>query len=117
MSRGEAGNSAKLTAEDKTNLKELAILKKKITKDIETFKFHDAAYDLYHYIWHTFADKIIENYKPRLLGTNREDQEAALQTLTAIFTDILKMLHPFMPFVTEALWSHFHETPLIIENW
>lgn len=111
--------SPKLTAEDKKNLKELAALKKKVTKDVESFKFHGAAYDLYHYTWHRFADKIIESYKPRLQGADENDRAVAYQTLETIFHDTLKMLHPFVPFVTEAIHEQlFADHPsLIIAPW
>ena len=116
MSRG---STQKLTVEDKKNIKELATLKKKVTKNIESFKFHDAAYDLYHYTWHRFADKIIESYKPRLQGADESDRAAAYHTLETIFHDTVKMLHPFMPFVTEALHEKLFadHPPLIIAPW
>jgi valyl-tRNA synthetase len=82
------------------------------------FKFHEAAYDLYHYTWHTFADKIIEEAKSRLQSTDSDDRAAALAMLTEIFTGCLKMLHPFLPFVTEAMYEQFYpEKMLMTEPW
>ncbi len=108
----------KFTDADKKKIKEVQVLKKKVEKNIESFKFHDAAYDLYHYLWHTFADKIIEEAKPRLQSNDTEDRAAALAMLTEIFTACLKMLHPFMPFVTEAMYEQFYpEKMLIAEPW
>ncbi len=68
------GKSAGISfsAEDKKNLAELKKIKSQITKHLENFEFHLSAEKLYHYIWHEFADKIIETYKPRL-----KNQESA----------------------------------------
>ncbi len=96
---------AKLTATDKKNLAELKKIKTKVGKHIENYEFHLAAETIYHYVWHNFADKIIENYKPRLNGENKADVSAAYSTLEIILIECLKMLHPFMPFVTEAIFQ------------
>ncbi|MDP2704645.1 MAG: valine--tRNA ligase [bacterium] len=112
----------KLTAKDKKYLKQLEATKKNVTRHLEKFEFHRAAELTYHYIWHTFADKIIEEAKPRL--QNEKEKAAATETLTAMFTECLKMLHPFMPFVTEEIFQHLQElqgkkkkTLLMIEPW
>ncbi len=110
-----------LTARDKQYLVELAKIKKKITKYIEQFEFHRAAEDLYHYFWHTFADRIIEESKPRLEGSNEADKLASYHTLQTILLTCLTMLHPFMPFVTETIYEHFDgnggEKLLMIREW
>lgn len=105
------------TAKDRKNLKQLEIIKKKVTKHLENFEYHHAAETIYHYTWHTFADKILEEAKPNL-------SPATLETLTTIFTECLKMLHPFMPFVTEEIFQHLQElqskkkkTLLMVEPW
>ena len=96
-------------AEDRKRLKELKQLVKATTSDLENFRFHHAAERLYHYTWHTFADKIIEAAKPRLESKDKEARAAALAMLLEIHTTLLKLLHPFMPFITEELWSHLPE--------
>ncbi|OGZ54366.1 MAG: hypothetical protein A3B25_01735 [Candidatus Ryanbacteria bacterium RIFCSPLOWO2_01_FULL_48_26] len=124
-SRNQSTKKLTLTAEDKKNLKELAKVKSEITKHIEKFEFHLASEKIYHYIWHEFADKIIENYKPRLLQTTQEpsppisaDNIAAYQTLKTILAESLKMLHPFMPFITEEIYGKLHPGKLLmIEKW
>ncbi len=106
-----------LTPKDKKHLKQLETIKKKVTKHLEKFEFHRAAELTYHYIWHTFADKILEEAKPNLSAST-------LQTLITILTECLKMLHPFMPFVTEEIFQHLKElqgkkkkTLLMVEPW
>lgn len=102
--------------EDEPLLAQVAELKKEITAHIENFEFHLAGEKLYHYFWHTFADEIIESMKPRL--KNPETADGTYATLEKILLESLKMLHPFMPFVTEELWSKFKPGKLLmVENW
>ncbi len=116
------------TKEDKKNLKDLITIHKKITKDIEGLKFHIAAHSIYHYIWHTFADKILENSKPRLRSENIIERAAAFKVNLEIFSAALKLLHPFMPFITEEIWQNLpilrrdsgqvkNKKMLMIEKW
>jgi len=93
------------TKSDKAHLAQLEKLKKKITADLENFKFHHAGEALYHYFWHTFADKIIEDSKKRLYDGAPAEKRAAQEMLMTILKECLKMLHPFMPFVTEEVWG------------
>ena len=111
-----------LTREDKKNLKELEKVKKNVADHIEKLEFHLAAETLYHYIWHTVADKIIEEYKPRLRrelsGKILADRAAAYQTLEVILLESLKKLHPFMPFITEEIFQKFKPGELLmVEKW
>ncbi len=100
-----------LTEKDKGLLGELDDLLADVTKELDAFHFHLAAEKLYHYVWHTLADVIIEESKPLLpdyktgaiadAAACRSRQETLLRVLHAS----LKALHPFMPFVTEEIWS------------
>lgn len=110
------------SARDKQHLKKLKETKKKITKDIEAYAFHKAAETLYHYFWHTFADKIIEEAKPRLANGTPAEKRAAQETLITILKECLKMLHPFTPYVTEEIWSRLPKEKseaelLMVERW
>lgn len=113
------------TADDNKHLRELKLLAGKITKHIENYEFHHAAEKLYHYTWHTFADEIIESAKPRLASHNAKEKTAAFLFLLEIHSTLLKLLHPFMPFITEELWSHLPRRGkirrkfgfLMVENW
>jgi valyl-tRNA synthetase len=103
---------------DKKNIVEVRKIKKEVAKHIEKFEFHLAAEKAYHYFWHTFADKIIEEAKPKLSG---EDEEVALETyrmLEAILQECLIMLHPFMPYVTEEIYQKINpDQILMIQPW
>ncbi len=107
----------KLTnARDRQITKDLAILIASVTKHIEKYRFSDAAQKIYDFAWHTLADKYIEENKERF----RQGDVQALAVLRHVFFMILKLLHPFMPFVTEELCQKmpgWNGTPLIISSW
>ena len=114
--------TSKPTVADKKYIKEFEQVKKKVTKHLEAFEFHRASEDIYHYTWHTFADKIVEGAKPRLRGNDSGDKDAALAMLEHIFLGCLKLLHPFMPFVTESIYQELssadHQAKmLMVEPW
>jgi len=76
---------------------------------LDTYRFNDAASELYNFVWHEFCDWYLEAVKPALYGKKGEDQkEAALSVLWKSLHDILILLHSFMPFVTEEIW---HKLP------
>lgn len=75
----------------------------KITNGIDAYRLHIASEDIYHYIWNTFADIIIEESKPLL--ANGATKSSRQKLLFTIFTENLIILHPFMPFITEAIWD------------
>lgn len=109
-----------LSKEDIAALDKLDAVAKKMTKDIENFMFHEAAQEIYSYFWYEFCDKCIEATKPRLNSESHSDKLAAQYTLYKILTTSLKLLHPFMPFITEVIWQelpHADKKPLIISEW
>jgi valyl-tRNA synthetase len=114
-------NPKKISSEsDKILLKELADIVKDITSDFENYRFYLAAEKLYQYIWHRFADVIIEESKPILTGSDDKAKLSRQQTLIAIFTQIIIMLHPFMPFITEEVYQTLPtktKNYLMIEAW
>ncbi len=109
-----------LVPEDQKLLDELSIITKDITKDMEEFRFYLAGEKIYHYIWHTFADKIIEESKTKLASENPDIKTSAQRMLLEILITCLKLLHPFMPFITEEIYSKLPLTNkklLMIETW
>lgn len=116
---------AKLTAKDKKHLAALKKIRQKVSKEMDSYKFHEAALTIYHYIWHTFADKVIEESKPRLKSEDIVERAAAFQTNLQILIASLKMLHPFMPFVTEEIYQNLPirrssrqaQKLLMVESW
>ncbi|MDP2598747.1 MAG: class I tRNA ligase family protein [Candidatus Liptonbacteria bacterium] len=107
MNKPETRDKIQESRSDDERLKELDALKVEVTTHIENFEFHLAAEKLYHYIWHTLADKIVEAEKQKLRdGTDAEKSES-YALLEHLLLESLKMLHPFMPFVTEEIWQKF----------
>ncbi len=83
--------------DDKQILKELKITSKKVTRALNKYRLNEAAGEIYDFIWHKFADIYIEKSKSRKNETKK--------ILDYVLQESLKLLHPFMPFVTEAIWS------------
>lgn len=116
--RGTIENN--LTKDDKWILEELDEAITKATHAIESRNFHHAAEVTYDFIWHKFCDITIEETKSRVYGENIDPQAklTAQWVLYTVLTNSLKLLHPFMPFVTEAIWDNLGEkTPLIVSDW
>ena len=84
---------------------------------MDEFRFYLAAEKIYQYFWHTFADVIIEECKKRI-QEERETKSAKI-LLRMLLDEQIKILHPFMPFVTEKIWSLLpnRKNLLIIEAW
>jgi valyl-tRNA synthetase len=76
----------------------------KVDDALENFRFHEAAHDVYHFFWGDFCDWYIEWAKPAMADADRNAAVAAWRNLFAIFEAALRLLHPFMPFLTEELW-------------
>ncbi|MED6334171.1 MAG: valine--tRNA ligase [Planctomycetota bacterium] len=76
---------------------------------LETYHFNDAAMGLYRFVWNDFCDWYLELAKPRFLAAEDPSGAAARETLERALRDILAMLHPFTPYMTEVLWENLHE--------
>ena len=99
--------------------KEFDEIKNDITTDMENYRFHLASEKIYQYIWHRFADEIIEETK-EIIKTGGEKAEERKVALALIWIDCLKILHPFIPFITEEIWSMLplkEKSILMIEKW
>ena len=96
----------KLLKEDAALVAECKAVADEITADIENYRFYMAGEKLYHYVWHRFADVVIEESKERLKSESVETRQSAHYMLLSLLVMSLKLLHPFMPFVTEEVWSY-----------
>ncbi|MCF7845229.1 MAG: valine--tRNA ligase [Candidatus Pacebacteria bacterium] len=105
--------------EDKAIYSEFVEAAKETTKNLEEFKFSLSAETIYHYIWHTFADKVLEDSKSVLDDESRKKTRQDL--LRRILLESLKVMHPFMPYVTEEIYQRFpfsdKKETLMIEEW
>lgn len=116
-----------LGTKDKKLIKDFEKFAKEITKEMDEFKFYSASEKIYHYFWHTFCDKIIEEQKSRLCPSTSSGQvdikeKAASQyVLITLLTKSLKLLHPFMPFITEEIYQQLpiknKKKCIMIEDW
>jgi len=104
---------------DKKLIKERGDFVNDITKDIEEYRFYMAAEKIYHYIWDTLADKILEESKKIFKEGKDEEKESRKQFLLSTLKIMLTILHPFMPFLTEEIWQTigFSNKLLMIEDW
>jgi valyl-tRNA synthetase len=110
--------NAGIQEEDTKLIAEVEALAKEVTDDLENYRFYLAGEKLYHYAWHRLADEILEESKA-LISVPRGDapaetkaqdpvRKASRQTaLIQILDTVLRLLHPFMPFITEEIWSSF----------
>jgi valyl-tRNA synthetase len=117
----DAGAKIIFNANDKKIINDFQKTVKEITKEMDSWKFYVASEKIYHYFWHVFCDKIIEEQKSRLNGEDKKEKLASQQLLMTILSDSLKVLHPFMPFITEEIYQQLpvkdKKECLMIENW
>ena len=108
-----------LTNADKWILSKANTLVKEVTENIEKYELGVAADKLYNFIWEEFCDWYIEMVKPRLYGEDNNTKEAALYTLKTVLEISLKLLHPYMPFVTEEIYCTLNDNAetIMIEKW
>jgi len=86
-----------------------------LNDSLKNYRFYEAAETIYHFIWHEFCDWYIEFIKPELKQGNKNTEAVMVETLD----QILRLLHPFMPFITEEIWHHLPGSglSLLTESW
>ena len=116
-------HEAELTPEDKQNLEEkLNASIKEITDYMDLDKFGIASEKLYHFVWNYFASELIEESKALLASEDSVVKESRQKLLSIYLINSLKMLHPYMPFITETIWQNLpddlkDEEMLIVAAW
>lgn len=106
------------TDADKKILEELSVLKTSVGKDIEAFEFSKALHDTYEFFWHSFCDVYLEVSKEQLKDDTQK--ETTQKILFFVLKESLKIMHPFLPFITEAIYEklpHADKKLLLIEQW
>ncbi|MDE5830757.1 MAG: class I tRNA ligase family protein, partial [Clostridia bacterium] len=108
-----------LKLEDKWLLNKLDKLVKEVTNHIEKYEVGIAATKIYDFVWNEYCDWYIEMCKPRLYGEDKEEKVSAIYVLNHALVTVLKLLHPFMPFLTEKIYKELEtETPsIMLEKW
>jgi len=101
-------------------ISETARTAKTITQALNSYRFNEAANAIYQFAWGVFCDWFLEFSKPVLFSEQLERKEETRRTASWVIDQILHLLHPFMPFVTEELWGRLDQTrklPLISSPW
>ena len=107
-----------LTSADKWILSKFNSVAKDVTENMEKFELGIAVQKINDFIWEEFCDWYIEMVKPRLYNEEDETKAAALWTLKTVLTESLKMLHPFMPFITEEIFCNLTgEESIMLAQW
>ncbi len=102
----------------RAEVKEFEKLKTEVSAHLDSFEYHLAAEKTYHYIWHTLADKIVEAEKKNLRDGSDKQKKESYALLEYLLLGSLKLLHPFMPFITEEVHSIFRPGKmLMVERW
>lgn len=98
---------------------EFSALCKDIINDMDEYRLYLAAEKIYHYVWHRLADELIEESKTIFAGGDDTTKNSRRLLLRMLLQDSLKVLHPFMPFVTEEIWQLLPETSgmLMVSSW
>ena len=111
--------TADLTIADKWVLSKLNTLISEVTENLEKFELGVAVQKVYDFLWDTYCDWYIELTKARLYSEDPAQKGTALQVLVYVLDQTLRLLHPFMPFITEEIWQSIpHEgDALITANW
>ena len=108
-----------LTAADKWILSKVNTLAKVVTENMDKYELGIAVQKVYDFIWEEFCDWYIEMVKPRLYNDEDTTKAAALWTLKAVLVNALKLLHPYMPFITEEIFCTLQseEESIMISKW
>lgn len=108
-----------LTSADKWILSKVNTLAKDVTENMDKYELGIAVQKVYDFIWEEFCDWYIEMVKPRLYNDEDTTKAAALWTLKTVLADALKLLHPFMPFITEEIFCTLQseEESIMISKW
>ncbi len=100
-------------------LSRLQKLTREVTDFIEDFQFGEGGRRLYDFVWSEYCDWYLEVIKPRLYGSDPEAADLVREVAVHVLDRVLRLLHPYMPFITEEIWSYLPDTrsPLIIAPW
>jgi valyl-tRNA synthetase len=112
-------DESEFTAADKWILSRIDSVAKEVTENLEKFELGIGLQKIYEFIWEEFCDWYIELVKPRLYDREAKGRLEALYVLNKVLADAMKLLHPFMPFITEEIYSHLitDDESIMISPW
>ncbi len=111
--------ASELQLEDKWIVSKFNNVVKEVTENLDKFELGVALSKIYDFIWDDYCDWYIELVKPRLFDEENATRTAAEHVLTYVLSETMKLLHPFMPFITEEIWQHLpHDgESIMISDW
>ena len=117
--KNQLPSTQKLEIADKWVLSKLNTLIAEVTENLEKYELGVAVQKVYDFIWDAYCDWYIELTKARLYSEDAERKQIAIQVLVYVLDQILRLLHPFMPFITEEIWQSIpHDgEALIVASW
>ncbi len=112
-------NPARFTIADKWILSRLNTIIKEVTENLEKFESGIGLQKIYEFIWEEFCDWYIELVKPRLYDRESDTRLEAQYVLNYVLSNSMKLLHPFMPFITEEIYTHLinDDTTIMLSKW
>lgn len=112
-------NSSKFILSDRWILNRINTIVKEVTENLDKFETGTALQKIYEFIWEEFCDWYIEMVKPRLYDKEDDTRLEAQYVLNYVLGAAMKLLHPFMPFITEEIYSHLvnEDESIMISNW
>lgn len=115
----EDQSKLQFSEEDKWIISRANNVGKEVTENLRKFELGIAAQKIYDFTWNEYCDWYIEMVKPRLFSEDQEDKDTAKYVLLTVLKDILKLLHPFIPYITEEIWANLpgKTNDLIVESW
>ncbi len=119
IEKNELPDLSKLELEDKWILSKLNTLIRQVTENLDSYELGVASAKVYDFIWDNYCDWYIELTKARLYSENEESKQVAQQVLVYVLDQFLRLLHPFMPFITEEIWQAIPHSGdfLMVANW
>lgn len=112
-------DSGKFTTADRWILSRLNSVIREVTEDLENFEFGTGLQKIYEFIWEEYCDWYIELAKPRLYDREQEGRKETQYVLNLVLGTAMKLLHPFMPFISEEIYQHLvgHDESIMISAW
>ena len=114
--------TAEFNKDDQELINQEKALIKEITAEMEAYRFYIVGEKLYHYVWHTIADEVLESSKTIFAEGSESEKASRKRFLIESLKNILRILHPFMPFITEEIWKDMPKNEnerdiLMVESW
>jgi valyl-tRNA synthetase len=115
----DASLTTALSADDEALRAEFDAVVADVTSDMDAYRVHLAAEKIYHYAWHRLADEILEDSKKIFMGEDETAKASRKALLMGLLRDVLALLHPFMPYVTEEIWQSLPQSRgmLMVSPW